>query len=165
MTKIVVGKRGDVLKIECLKDGVTEEGFFLIRDSSGVTVRVNEIVAGDVVFTMDESKRTFSDLGLHYKLFVHIKGMVENKDPSIEIRKIGELGEVKNISMLELQKSFNALEFDGLRFLETRGLSPSSISKVVREIGFRMIRTGAGWVVIVEEKDLLAAGAHFKEGE
>jgi len=144
MEKVIVGRRGDTLKVECLEDDETGEGYFLIRDSAGRTVKASEIKMGNVVFTMDESKRTFSKHGLEYELFLHIAEMV------------GETNH-RRIPTKDIASSF----WEKMEDLGFRGISARMVGKICRALGFRVERTGVGYAVVVEPQDMQAAGAKF----
>jgi len=141
MEKVIVGRRGETLKVECLEDDETGEGYFLIRDSAGRTVKANEIKVGHVVFTMDESKRTFSKDGLEYELFLHIESMVVFAD---------------RIPTKDIASSYN--EKNELGF---RGITSRTVGKLCKAMGFRLERTAEGYVVVVEKQDFEAGKAKF----
>jgi len=52
---VIYVRRGNMLRVKCLEDMLTGEGYFLIvNNENGMAVRVSEIVAGGVRFTADK---------------------------------------------------------------------------------------------------------------
>jgi Holliday junction resolvase len=157
--KAIYVRRGEVLKIEHLQDGVTGEDYLQVRNDQGVTVRVTELIApgASTMFTADESKVPMWRAGLIYNLFELI---VELRKTGADCIRKGQMGneEVKYILFKNLAAIFN--EKHGR--IEMNGFTAETAGQDCRELGMRSIRVGKGWGVVVENDDLRAAESRFE---
>lgn len=158
MIKAIFVKHGQRLSVECLKDGMTGQGFFILKDDEGNAVKTSEILTAEgVLFTTDESKLKFSLDGIEYQIYLVIKDHLQNGDEwGIDKKEIPIFGEVKLIQVKHLSTILNSK-----LGLENNVLSTFAIGKICRSLGFRCTRMADGYAVILEEQDLLAAGSHF----
>lgn len=143
--KMIFVRHGQVLTVECLRDGVTGEGFFILKNEEGEAVRASEFrTVEGVVFTADESKRKLALAGMEYQVFEAIQDHLKTN-------------KVSSMLMCDLARMVN--ERLGLRI----GLTSSSVSKICRSLGMRSIRKPEGFVVSLEDEDLKIASLKFQD--
>ncbi len=143
--KMIFVRHGQVLTVECLRDGVTGDGFFILKNEDGEAVRASEFRTVDgVVFTADESKKKFSLEGMEYQVFQTIKNHLNTNKVSYMLTR-----DLANMVNDEL----------GLRI----GLTSNSVSKICRLLGMRCIRKSEGFVVSLEDEDLKIASLKFQD--
>lgn len=158
--KAIYVRRGEVLRVECLEDAVTKEGYFLIRNEQGTTVKADRIYGDGVVFTANGAERTDIKNTLHYQIYLTVKELVENDLVGIDMEQ-GQLDKFGVVNYT-LAKNLTVYINSHLGNGEFRRLTTSTVSNICRQLGFRFCRTGRGYVFVLEKEDLLAIGMRFE---
>jgi hypothetical protein len=142
--KTIYVRRGQVFTVESLQDSVTGAGFFLVKNEEGEAICTSEIsTAEGVVFTADESKRTFSVEGIEFQVYCVIKNHLrKNQVSSMQIRELARLASDELDSRI--------------------GFSPNGVSKICKSLGMRVFRKAEGVFVSLEEEDLKLAESRFR---
>lgn len=155
--KTIFVRCGQVLTVESLRNGVTGEGFFIVKNEDGEAVRASEIrTAEGVVFTADESKRIVPQDGIEYGIYLSLKQHLEDGSQwGIERIQHKEFGDVQFMYAKNIAKVVN--DDHELRI----GIGANAIGKICRSLGMRSIRTGMGYAIVLEEQDMQAAYARF----
>lgn len=155
--KTIFVRRGQVLTVESLRNGVTGEGFFIVKNEDGEAVRASEIrTAEGVVFTADENKRIVPQDGIEYDIYLSLKQHLEDGDQfGIERIQHKEYGNVQFMYAKEIAKVVN--DDHDLRI----GIGANAIGKICRALGMRSFRTARGIAIVLEEQDMQSAGSRF----
>lgn len=157
MGKYIFVKRGQSLTVESLQDGVTGQGFFLLKDEQGNAVMASEIVTAEgVTFTADESKRVFSKDTIEYSVYLSLKQhLSDGSEWEIEHGLLKDMGEVQYM----LTKNIAQVVSDDLGI--SHGIGANTIGKICSSLGMRYFRTARGYAVVLEEQDMQVAEAKF----
>lgn len=146
-TELVIGETEFMPAVEAF----TVEG----NHSTKRYVRKNAF--GRAELMSETEGKNFSDDGLEHQVLVCIQSILNGSRLGVQREKIGSLGEVDYVLTKDVMAAVNR----ELGISEAGGLTAMTISQICRSLGFRYVRTAAGWAVVVEEQDLKAAASRF----
>lgn len=158
ITKVRV-KKGQILTVECLVDGRSETGFFLIKDEArGLVYRADKLIGLGAHVEFDSDQNKLEQDGLEFQMYLTIKEYLKGIRSGMERGPLSDFGEVNYV----LTKNLAAYINDELGERKYGGFTPNTVGKICRSIGFRCVRTAAGYAVVLEEQDLRAVEKRFE---
>lgn len=114
----------------------------------------------------DEPKSTPPAGSFEWLIAKNLKALIEGGSELIQSGPLGDLGEVRYISYHDLEAGINALLVCDYGSVEKCQVRATTVGMLCRDsFGLRTVRTGQGWVVVLEAARLEKMAERFELGQ